>query len=479
MSGDRQDETEDRWLGRILEDRYEILRPLGHGGGGSVYAARHLRLGAEVAIKIVDVQDRQQTLVRRLEREARAVALIGHENIVSVLDFGYTSDGSAFLVMQLLQGETVEQRLDRAGTLPLAQTCAILTQAAYALEAAHDSGVIHRDVKPGNVFLARDRGRTDLVKLLDFGIAALQGNAAGEFATNLSGTLVVGTPSYIAPERLRQGTTVDHRADVYSIGAMMYEMLSGAPPFLEATPVATMIRILQDEPEPVSRRTEGLPLADSVDALIAQLLAKDPDKRLPNMRAVRMRLVQLRQALSEPTRRTAEVFDQATSRLRRPLTGWVTTVGDTTTVELSGVLDERTNLDTVGERIVGPLVEIRLGRVSRVNSQGSHRWTQWLRALGARGYVSSLHDCSVAMVRQANLTPDFFGDAPVVSFQAPYYCPSCGFERVFLFEIEDVRFRGLTSQPCDSCGATMSLDDVEDTYLLFVRRRSQVPPPPA
>jgi len=473
-----EDPHDDRWLGRILEDRYEILRPLGTGGGGSVYAARHLRLGTEVAIKIVDIQDRQETLVRRLEREARAVALIGHENIVGVLDFGFTSDGSAFLVMQLLQGETVEQRLDRVGTLPLGTTCGILTEVAYALEAAHECGVIHRDIKPGNVFLSRERGRTDHVKVLDFGIAALQGGVASGLPSNLSGTLVVGTPAYIAPERLRQGAAIDHRADVYSIGAMMYEMLVGEPPFLEATPVATMIRILQDDPEPPSRRARELPLADAVDDVVASMIAKEPDKRLPNMRAVRMRLVQLRQALSEPTRRTAEVFDQPTSRLRRPLTGWVTTAGDTTTVELNGVLDERTNLDAVSERIVGPLVEIRLGRVSRINSQGSYRWTQWLRGLLARGLVPSLHDASVAMIRQANLTPDFFEEVPVVSFQVPYYCPACGLERVFLFQLEDVRFQPLPTQPCDACHGTMSLDDVEETYLLFARRRSLPPPEP-
>lgn len=472
------DPNHDRWLGRVLEDRYEIVRPLGTGGGGSVYVARHLRLGAEVAIKIVDIEDRQQTLVKRLEREARAVALIGHENIVSVLDFGYTTDGSAFLVMQLLQGETVEQRLDRTTTLPLPATCAILTQVAYALEAAHDCGVIHRDIKPGNVFLSRERGRNDHVKVLDFGIAALQAGTPGVLPTNLSGALVVGTPSYIAPERLRQGTTVDHRADVYSVGAMMYEMLSGKPPFLEATAVSTMIRILQDEPEPVSRRVKELPLADAVDDLLARMLAKSPDERLPNMRAVRMRLVQLRQALSEPTRRTAEVFDEAPSRLRRPLTGWVTTHADTTTVELNGVLDERTNLTAVEERIVGPLIEIRLGRVTRINSQGAHRWTQWLRGLLGRGFVPSLHDASVAMIRQANLMPDFFEDVPVVSFQAPYYCGACGLERVFLFELEDVRSQQLPGQVCEACGGTMSLDDVEETYLLFARRRSLPPDAP-
>lgn len=465
----KRGELAERWVGQVLEDRYRILSVLGQGGMGVVYLGEHLRIGKEVAIKFVNAEGADPMAIRRLEREARTVALIGHENIVSVLDFGTTSDGSAFLVMERLYGETLEQRLAKTGAMELPHVCHILVQAAFGVEAAHHCGVIHRDLKPGNIFLAEEHGRKDVVKVLDFGVAALERPMATIDVTDSGLKFILGTPGYLAPEQARC-EPVDARTDVFALGITMYEMLCGESPFKGDDPIQSVIRTLNAEPLPLSQRVKSLPVAEQVDELLRQVLQKHPDARLPSMKAFRSVLIDLRRRMGEPTRRNAEHIGRSTIPIRPPLVGWVSTAGQKTVVELSGCLDERADLMSIQERIVGPEVIIKLSRITRINSAGLLAWNRWLRALIAKGFRLSLHEVANVLVAQANTDHSFLENLPVISFYAPYYCDACGGESLVLVTADDARQRGLGRGTCRHCGGTTILDEVERTYLLFLTR---------
>ena len=224
---------------------YEILSPLGAGGMGEVYKARDTRLGREVAVKVLPrmTEDSAEALAR-FEREAQAVAALSHPNILAIHDFGREGD-HAYFVTELLEGESLRERLV-ASAIPPRKSVEYVQQIARGLAAAHDRGIVHRDLKPDNVFLTRD----GLVKILDFGLArqAKEGAAESSDPQSLtaSGT-VVGTPGYMAPEQIR-GKAVDHRADLFALGVILYEMLTGQRAFQRSNPVETMMSVLQDDP---------------------------------------------------------------------------------------------------------------------------------------------------------------------------------------------------------------------------------------
>ena len=458
----------DRWLGRTLEHRYRILQVLGRGGMGVVYLGEHLRIGRQVAIKLVNQGGTGD--IQRLEREARAVTLIGHDNIVNILDFGRTADGdAAFMVMEYLRGETLRDRLQRQGPMSLTLACHVMTQAAHALEAAHARGVVHRDIKPANIFICEEGERKDVVKLLDFGIAGLRSSRRG--AETSPATSVMGTAGYLAPEQVR-GDLADFRSDVFSLGVTFYETLSGVAPFGDrGEPAMLLARTLREMHQPLSERIPQLPLAKDVDELVELALRKDPDVRLSSMRAFRAMLVELRRKLNQPTRRRVEQFERRAELDRHPVKGWVTNNDGRTIVELSGVLDERADLGDITERIVGPNVEVRLSRVRRINSAGHLVWTRWLRSLLAAKLELSFTECSPELIRQGNMNSVFFQGRPIVSFFAPFYCEQCDLNRDFLFRSADVIERGIGKRLCELCGNEMVFDDVEQTYFLFLRHR--------
>ncbi|HET7452797.1 MAG TPA: serine/threonine-protein kinase, partial [Thermoanaerobaculia bacterium] len=226
---------------------YEILSPLGSGGMGEVYRARDAKLHREVAVKVLPESIASDPdALARFEREARAVAALNHPNILSIFDFG-SHEGNVFAVMELLEGATLREKLD-AGALPQRRAVEIATAIARGLAAAHEKGVVHRDLKPENVFLTED-GR---VKVLDFGLAKKLGPEEAETnaPTTPAGTepgTVMGTVGYMSPEQVR-GRTVDHRSDIFSFGAVLYEMLSGRRAFRGDSAVETMSAILKEEP---------------------------------------------------------------------------------------------------------------------------------------------------------------------------------------------------------------------------------------
>jgi eukaryotic-like serine/threonine-protein kinase len=212
--------------------QYRVTGVIGQGGMGAVYAAEHMLLGRPAAIKVLLPElSQNQAMVMRFFNEARAATAIRHPGIVEIYDFGWSPDGAAFIVMEHLQGETLARRMAR-GRFGWRPALAIVRQIAGALSAAHAKGIVHRDLKPDNIFLVLDPEVPggERIKLLDFGIAKLAGESAGGMSMTRTGA-VMGTPTYMAPEQCR-GVATDHRADLYALGCIAFELCGGRPPFV-------------------------------------------------------------------------------------------------------------------------------------------------------------------------------------------------------------------------------------------------------
>ncbi|HVV87958.1 MAG TPA: serine/threonine-protein kinase, partial [Kofleriaceae bacterium] len=257
---------------------YRVLRKLGEGGMGAVYLAEHSLLGRKAAVKVLQPElSRNQDIVQRFFNEARASTAIADPGIVQVFDFGYHTDGSAYIVMEFLEGEPLDGRVKRLGRLAPADALRILRQVASSLASAHARGIIHRDLKPENVFLVVDRevAHGERAKLLDFGIAKLTGDTESKLKTSTSA--IMGTPMYMSPEQCRGAGHVDPRSDLYSLGCVLYHLLVGRPPF-DGEGVGDIIAMHLREPAPApSAAVPGIP--PEVDALVLRLMAKSPDQR--------------------------------------------------------------------------------------------------------------------------------------------------------------------------------------------------------
>jgi serine/threonine-protein kinase len=256
---------------------YVIERKIGEGGMGAVYGARHPVIGKRAAIKVIKRElSASAEGVDRFVREAQAVNTIGHPNIVDVFGFGTLPDGRSFFVMEWLEGESLRDRIQRP--LAFAQVLEVLESIATALQAAHEAGVVHRDLKPDNVYLARVRGsQAPRVKLLDFGLAKLQGSSEGAVNHTRTG-IVMGTPLYHSPEQAK-GAKVDAATDIYSLGAMAYEMGAGAVPFIAESAVEIMAMHISARAEPLSQRAPWVP--PMFEQLVFRMIEKDPRNRPP------------------------------------------------------------------------------------------------------------------------------------------------------------------------------------------------------
>ena len=269
-------------LGMVLEGRYRIERRIGSGGMGTVYLAQQLALKLPVAVKVLQCEHTEDfTYNYRFIREARVAARVVHPNVARVLDLGRTPDGRAFSVMEHLEGEDLAERLAREGALPWSRARRILRQVVRGLRAAHSIGVIHRDVKPSNVFIARTPDGREQVKLLDFGIAKASDPAA-TFGENLTRVdKIVGTVEYIAPERI-MGEPADARSDIYSLGVMMFEMLTGRQPWSsEGSLLRTLMKRVREPPPPLPEFLPGVPL--EVVAVVKRAMARDPAERFASL----------------------------------------------------------------------------------------------------------------------------------------------------------------------------------------------------
>jgi serine/threonine-protein kinase len=262
---------------------FQALSLLGEGGMGSVYLAEHPTIGRRVAVKVLRTElGRDPEVLERFLNEARAANAIRHPNIIEILDSGTTAAGVPYLVMELLEGETLRARMARAGgPLPLRDALEIAYQTASALGAAHAKGIVHRDLKPDNLFLVPndvDPGR-ERVKVLDFGIAKLQIDRAGSFRTR-TGALM-GTPVYMSPEQCLGTKTVDLRTDVYALGIILFEMLTGSPPYL-SDGFGELVNMHLNATIPSPR--EKIPdVPEAIASLVVRMLAKRPEDRVASM----------------------------------------------------------------------------------------------------------------------------------------------------------------------------------------------------
>jgi serine/threonine protein kinase len=282
-----------RAVGRMLAGRYRIQSIIGEGGMAVVYEGEHVAIGKRVAIKLVhSVLAKDSDVVHRFEHEARSASAVESEHIVHVFDAGADPELGLFLVMELLKGEDLEQSIERRGALDPVFACAVVRQAALGLEKAHAAGVVHRDLKPANVFLVERDDGTTLVKVVDFGIAKIVRDAQdarfSRRGITRSGT-AVGTPQYMSPEQAQALDTVDHRTDVYSLGAVLFEAIAGRPHLPERpTYEQTILQIVSTPAPRLSSVAAGIPAA--LDTLVAEMLEHDVERRVQDMRTVRERL---------------------------------------------------------------------------------------------------------------------------------------------------------------------------------------------
>jgi serine/threonine-protein kinase len=272
-------------IGAIISDTYCIERLLGKGGMGAVYLARHVRLPRQVAIKFLladAVSD--PTAFARFRREAEITSSLHHPNILEVQDFNQLSDGTPYLVMEFLEGEDLDARLQRQGRLSVPETLAIAKAVGAGLQAAHKRQIVHRDLKPGNIFLVRvEQGdEVQLIpKILDFGISKIR-QADSSAAKQTQDRQLLGTPLYMSPEQARgNNSLVDERTDQWALAVIVYQCLTGAPPFLADDLPGVLLKVVSEAPMPVQKLNEEVPPA--IDRVLARALHKEREERFPSV----------------------------------------------------------------------------------------------------------------------------------------------------------------------------------------------------
>lgn len=261
--------SEDALLGETLAGTYTIDRLVAEGGMGRLYAGRHARLGMDVAIKVtLEARGTRPETIERAEREAKAMADIVSPYVARVIDLVRTPDGRPCIVTELLRGQDLSSRLERDGKLSVEEGSRIARAVALGLSAAHANGILHRDIKPSNVFLTE----TGDVKLVDFGVAKLEGTGGLTHAGSF-----IGTPAYMSPEQAHSPSDVDERGEVYAVGALLYHMLSGAPPYGELDATQTLTRLLSGEPPRLTALASSVP--EGVAAIVERAMSRDPADR--------------------------------------------------------------------------------------------------------------------------------------------------------------------------------------------------------
>ena len=288
-------DPDDELIGRSVGS-YRVIKPLGKGGMGAVYMAEHPVIGSKVAIKFLHPQyATDKRIVDRFFNEARAVNVIGHDNILKILDLNVTEDNRHYFIMEFLHGKALQDLVKPNDPMPLEVAGPILLQTCEALQAAHDHKIIHRDLKPDNVYLIVHKGRKNFVKVVDFGIAKLTddaGNSTGKTQTGM----VMGTPAYMSPEQAGgMSERIDGRSDVYSLGCMMYQMATGRLPFPGSSFGEVLIGHLQLPPPPPREAVPDIP--EAYEAIILKCLAKSQDDRYQSMQELHDAIWEVMQSL--------------------------------------------------------------------------------------------------------------------------------------------------------------------------------------
>lgn len=275
-------------VGTTLDQRYRILAHIAQGGMGVVYRAEHLMLKRTVALKVVRkeiVQD--ENSIRRFLTEARSIAALANPHTVTIYDSGVTPEGTLYYTMELLQGEPLSALLRRMGTLPYERAADLVGQVCLSLSEAHEKGILHRDIKPDNIFVTKQDGR-DFAKLVDFGIAKVLDDTVDGPVTR-SGMLC-GTPRYLSPEQV-SGRPAGPAADLYALAVVLYELVSGTPPFLGETPAQVMMMHAHEAPTPIPARNPRVTIPLALERFIQRALQKDPALRYPDARQFRLALM--------------------------------------------------------------------------------------------------------------------------------------------------------------------------------------------
>ncbi len=281
----------DPWIGKTINDQYEVVSLIARGGMGAVYRARHKHLGTFRAIKVIrpDVH-RDESVYQRFKHEAKAVSGLSHPNIVSFYDYGIT-ESAPYVVMDLIEGESLDALIKRIGKIPIPRALDIFAQVAGAMAHAHSKGVFHRDLKPSNIILQQDENGKDLVKVLDFGIAKVQ-NSSEEHKLTSTGE-IFGSPAYMSPEQGRGGV-IDGRSDIYSFACVMYECLTGSVPFKGNSAVEILMKHQSEKPAKIQfSKKDQNPVSHDLEAIIERCLEKDPANRYKSMSLLESDMKQL------------------------------------------------------------------------------------------------------------------------------------------------------------------------------------------
>jgi serine/threonine protein kinase len=286
--------TGDELIGKMFAERYEIIEPIGGGGMGKVYKAKHLLMNRIVAIKVLrkDVIATAETL-KRFRVEAQATSALSLPNILAVYDFGISAEGQAYMVMDYLDGRGLNDILERERKLSIERALAIFIQICQGLAHAHSKGIIHRDIKPGNIMIVNWEGQSDFVKIVDFGIAKLLNEDSDSVNLTRTGE-VFGSPLYMSPEQWK-GHKLDHRTDIFSLGCIMYRALSGQTVFQTENAFDAMYKQVHEVPVPLCTLCPEIP-AD-LGQVVMKAIAKDPDSRYQSMSDLRIALEQVRDAI--------------------------------------------------------------------------------------------------------------------------------------------------------------------------------------
>ena len=247
---------QDRYLGKVIKGRYTVLQKLGEGGMGTVFLAEQISMGRKVALKFLQGSyATDDEFIARFRREARLAASLNHRNIVTIHDFDQSDDDTLFIAMEYLEGDKLSNIIRRDSPLSISLAVRLGIQVAEGLEAAHGAGVIHRDLKPDNIVVMGEAGG-ETIKVMDFGIARLREVGAADRLTRAD--IIIGTPAYMAPEQV-EGAEVSERTDIYALGIVLYEMLSGSVPFKASTPAAVLVKQIQEAPVPLHKLRRDIP----------------------------------------------------------------------------------------------------------------------------------------------------------------------------------------------------------------------------
>lgn len=299
--------------GSVVLDKYKIVELVGLGGMGSVFRVTHVHLGSVFALKCLNKEQPKDHTWRRFQNEAKAAHILDHPNLIKVHDFGLLPGRRPYFVMDYVDGTTVADEVQRLGRLPVRRCLRIFIQVAFAIAHAHEQGVIHRDLKSSNIMVVKQvSDEEELVKIVDFGIAKLTGADEYNQQTLTKTGEIFGSPLFMSPEQC-SGLSVDNRSDLYSLGCMLYEALTGAPPFIGESALATMMMHQNEPPLSLKQASMGIDFPVELEKIVAKLLEKDPNKRYQNASSLAADLISLENSMKADTAASGTLGENARS----------------------------------------------------------------------------------------------------------------------------------------------------------------------